>query len=961
MQAKALAVLRLLLDEDDPHRRAELIETHCADDPNLRAEVDALLVAAEADEPALDQPVWLHEDRTNEHDELLGQVLGPFTVVEIIGRGGMGTVYRAEREVDGGRQQVAIKVIRRGLDSDDILARFLRERRILAALSHPNLTRLIDGGRTPDGRPWLALDYVDGEPITTWCDRHQLHPRERIVLLLQVADAVQHAHERLVVHRDIKPGNVLVDVDGQVRLLDFGIAKLVDNDDEDLHTRPLTGQAAVPLTPEYAAPEQILGGTISASTDVYALGVLLYQLLSGRLPRTFRGRDWLSIQQELRDLVPPRLAHAITGAPKDDGRERAPETLRLQQRSISLGGYRRLVRGDLDRILAKALADEPERRYASVQAFADDLRRFLAGEPVAVVGTGWRYRARKFIVRNRLGVTLTTLSVLLLLGGLAGFAWQAAQTRAEAERALAESARATAIKNFLGDLLTSANPLVNPGQTPTVRQLMDAAARRVDSEFADRPDLAAELLGLIGTSYRHLGEMPLAEQTLEAAMHLVERNHLDAGLRASIQGEFMRVLIGRSDLDAAVELADQALRELPDEPRLRQQRSAILNHKATASRLLGLGEQALQAQREAIDQACAMPGAEQMCLGSQIELKYFLEMVDDYDQALVAAESAWRTAEAMYPGQAHPLRLNAIWSYGDMLSSQRQSERAIALLESGVELAREIYGEENFRYARALDMLAVAHNDIGNLPQALDLTEQAFAIGSRAVPQNPLTAFWLQRIVDILLHLHQPERAAEALTRRWPELPEQLPRPTPDMFDILRLRLRLQLGNEEAETLGETSDALVERLEASASPLIERAIATAFDQRMRANDPDGAHAYLAQLRQRADEQAGSDTSFALAARLRTELATARLALVERRFDDTENALSVADELLLTLAMPENPWQAERWLLAADLACLRGDHAASREAYRSVFVYWNRHLGDRYQPPSDDAEIAACRG
>lgn len=515
---RALQLLRELLLIDDPAQRRGELERRCADEPGLRTQVEALL-AADADaerDQRFETPLRITDatdvDRPDP-DELIDQCIGPFRVIEEIGRGGMGTVYRAERDQAEFRQLVAIKILRRGLDSDDILARFLRERRILAALSHPNLTHLIDGGRTSDGRPWLAMDFVQGAPITDWCDQRRLDPRARIALLLEVADAVQHAHERLVVHRDLKPGNVLVDDAGHVHLLDFGIAKLIAGDDED-NDATRHGEQGRPglFTPEYAAPEQLLGGPITAATDVYALAVMGYELLTGRLPYRFEHRDWRSIQTQVLDTTPSRLANAITEPGDDD--EPSPE-LRLRQRAITLPAYRRLVRGDLERILSKALATEPERRYASVQAFAIDLRRFLAGKPVTVAGTGWRYRTGKFIARNRTGVALAALSAALLVSGVSGIVWQWRQAQEQAVLARAEAHRANAVRDYLSLMFREAR---GDGRDPaqvTAREVLERSAGRIEQEFATDPAMRQNVLATMAELYIHLHDYQGARPLLE--------------------------------------------------------------------------------------------------------------------------------------------------------------------------------------------------------------------------------------------------------------------------------------------------------------------------------------------------------------------------------------------------------------------------------------------------------------
>ncbi|MEO6344357.1 MAG: serine/threonine-protein kinase, partial [Dokdonella sp.] len=427
---EALRILRDALDTD-PGERDSYVSMRCGEDSALRERVDALLRGIGAEDM---ESISAHEHEeassptgSNGGDSLAGHLLGPFRVVERIGRGGMGVVYRGTREGADFDQQVAIKLIRRGFDFDDIRARFLRERRILARLSHPNLARFIDGGIAEDGRPWFALEFVRGESITRWCDAQRLSVRDRVRLFLDVCAAVQYAHTGLVVHRDLKPANVLVDESGTVRLLDFGVAGLLagETDDEDA---PSTISERHAMTPEYAAPEQFLGGVVGIPADVYALGVLSYELVAGVLPYALDRSDLDAVTRTVIATPPQPLASAVSRA----GSPPLPTVeTRLAARKIGLQAYRRLVRGDLTRILDKALAKEPERRYATVQAFADDLARWLEGAPVRVTGNRLGYRLAKFVQRNRLAVALASFALLLLMAGIGGVLWKSREALRE--------------------------------------------------------------------------------------------------------------------------------------------------------------------------------------------------------------------------------------------------------------------------------------------------------------------------------------------------------------------------------------------------------------------------------------------------------------------------------------------------------------------------------------------------
>src|SRR5262245_39139783 len=351
--------------------RAALIAARCEGDEELRREVESLAAAAEGwtfiDRPASGDPAPVYEEDRPPH---AGDRLGAYELLSELGSGGMGMVYLARRADDEFQKRVAIKLIRPGMASDFALQRFRSERQIAASLEHPNIARLLDGGATPDGKPYFVLEHVDGEPLTEYCDRRSLPIPERLRLFLEVCMPVMYAHQNLVVHRDIKPRNILVTPEGEPKLLDFGIAKLLDPEANEGAGE--TGTLFRMMTPDYASPEQIRGERITTASDVYALGVVLYELLAGKKPYAVTGN------------TPGELLRVVC--------ERDPE-------KPSVTANRRELRGDLDAIVGKAMRKEPERRYASVAAFADDIRNHMAGRPVLARRGTFVYRAGKFARR----------------------------------------------------------------------------------------------------------------------------------------------------------------------------------------------------------------------------------------------------------------------------------------------------------------------------------------------------------------------------------------------------------------------------------------------------------------------------------------------------------------------------------------------------------------------------------
>jgi eukaryotic-like serine/threonine-protein kinase len=412
--------------------------------------------------------------------------LGAYRLVERVSRGGMGDVYRAERNDNMHDAPVAIKLLRAHLDADTLERRFDRERRILARLNHPNIAHLIDGGSTEHGLPYLVMEWVDGQVLTQYASQHSLSLEARLELFLTVCDAVATAHRNLIVHRDLKPGNILVTSEGQVKLLDFGISKLLLEGDEG--ELPLTRTDLLPMTPAYAAPEQILGDPVTTATDVYALGIVLYELLTGERPHR-------------------RDNHALTALAASVDTEsitRPSELVRNKAATVVQKRWSRQLCGDLDNIILNALKREPNRRYASAEALAEDLRRYLAGQPIKARPDSVRYRTGKFIGRHRLGLTATTLVILALLVGLGTALWQAKLARDQADNALRT-------KEFVVSLLADASPSRSAqGAELKAVELLQQSVRRVDAELAHTPELQAELRMVMAQALLSMGDLDTA-------------------------------------------------------------------------------------------------------------------------------------------------------------------------------------------------------------------------------------------------------------------------------------------------------------------------------------------------------------------------------------------------------------------------------------------------------------------
>jgi tRNA A-37 threonylcarbamoyl transferase component Bud32/tetratricopeptide (TPR) repeat protein len=495
------------LEEGSIESRAALVTQRCAGDPLLLREVESLLEQTTGlfEECAEDVAIPLRRDLTTLDP---GRRIGAYAIVREIGRGGMGAVYLAQRADGAFEKKVAIKVLKRGLDTDEILRRFLAERQILARLDHPSIVRLIDGGTTDDGLPYLAMDYVEGLPITQFAREHQLSVQERLKLFRAVCSAVTYAHQNLIVHRDLKPSNILITKEGEVRLLDFGIAKLLEPEAE---AYAVTMTMLRVMTPEYASPEQVKGGPVTTVSDVYSLGVIFYELLTEERPYRLKHRTPDEISKAICEQEPERPSTTVA---KGDG------SSKLQVPSS------KLLRGDLDNIVLRALRKEPERRYASVDQLSDDIRRHLEGLPIQACKDTFAYRSGKFIQRHKIGVAAAAMIVAVLVGGIIATTWE--WRAAKAERAKAEVRFEILRKSSRTMISEIHGALQNLSGTLEARKLLlQRATEQLDAlsaEASDAPRLQLDL-AIAYKTIGYLPDQPVTERTklLQKSIDLSEK------------------------------------------------------------------------------------------------------------------------------------------------------------------------------------------------------------------------------------------------------------------------------------------------------------------------------------------------------------------------------------------------------------------------------------------------------
>lgn len=826
-----------------PDGWAAFIAERCADEPAIGESVLRLL------EATLETGSFLEPTNGPVSGPLLGEVadaleresavasqsvVPKYRLLREIGRGGIGTVYLAEREEEDFGQRVALKLLRRGLDTDDIVRRFMAERRILGSLSHPGIATLIDGGATEDGRPFLVMEYVEGEPITTYCDRHRLGIRERLWLFTEVAAAVQYAHRNLVIHRDLKPTNILVTAEGSIKLLDFGIAKLLSPDPDD-GSGPHTRTGVRPMTPRFASPEQVSGAPITTATDVYQLGVLLYLLLTGRHPHESELASPATLERALLESDPVRPSLAVEKAPAELARLRGSEPKRL----------RRALRGDLDVIVLTALRKEPERRYASADAMVEDIERYLRGLPIRARPDTFGYRARSFVRRQPMLVAL----VALALASAGGYIWtltnHARHLEAERNRARLEAAKAEQVRDFLVDLFRVADPSETRGHTVTAREILDAGAQRIRTELHDQPALKAELLTTMATVYLGTSLHGRARPLIEEALELREAAEPRDPSAIALNLHQLANAVARTDRREAIELFERALEaaEHAHGPEAPQVAAVLRNYALNLDpadperwRLFGRAHMILRDGGDDVREELAT-----LLAASAYEAP------DSLFDGIARLREALEIRRALH-GEEHPL---VATSLSDLALALEPSdpEAAEAMMRRALEIHRNAAGEAHTTTLTLANNLAGLLRDRGELDEAASLYREVLRIRRAEFAGEPvLIAYPAYGLGQILLAQGRPDEA-EPLLR---EVAETFP-----VGDLRGELARAALGRAlirlqhytEAETVllaaldsaaGDTAEA--DRVALLLEPLAElyEAWDRAAEARNRTTDPDSS-------------------------------------------------------------------------------------------------------------------------
>ncbi len=756
----------------DPSERARIVAERCGNRPELRAEVESLLASYDGDDSFLSVPAVDLGRRVGA--AFAEMTVGPFRLIEKIGAGGMGVVYLADRAHGEFTQRVAVKLIDEPVGNAGALRRFRAERQILAVLSHPHIVTLLDGGVTEDGQPYLAMEYIVGAPITRYCRERSLSIEDRLRLFQQVCAAVQYAHQHGVVHSDLKPGNILVTSDGIPKILDFGVAKLLDKSGK-VPDVTATGLLR-PLTPNYASPEQLRGLAITTASDIYALGVLMYELLTETRPYDAAGKPLDEILRIVVEEEPPRPSTAIGSL--DSG-------TRLD---------RRRMKGDLDSIVLKAMSKEPGRRYASAQELSEDITRHLTGRPVVAREPSFGYVARRLAARHKAAFLSASVSLVVIVVALVLAIRQAQVATMERDRARIETAKATQVAAFLRTLFSAAYPRNHVGGAkPSVQDLLDRGAARVDQELGGQPDVQASMLALFSSVYSEMGlysqALPLGERSLALREQLFGPEHRDVAESLFILGRMKRL---QTEPDAAQPLLERAvtIRERvlgPEDPLLAE----VLSELGNVLWYRGRYEEA----RVHLERAVAI---EEKAGGPQ--LARWLTGLSNLDWAVGDFESAQLRLERALEigirteGRAGYLVSVTILNLGTLMREQEDFARAKSLLEQALEIAEELYGTEHQAMVFNWGELGELYLAMGDHARAREFLNRSIAVGERILGREHLgLAPPLTYLGRLLLAEGRPREALPLFERALRLREKSLDRDIAEnLVEIARVRVLLE-------------------------------------------------------------------------------------------------------------------------------------------------------------------------
>ncbi len=734
----------------DTELRTELLELLACDNGGARTGPLTLALGAALDTTTRDR-----------RKALVGRVVGNYKLVSVLGHGGTGTVYLGERADRQYSAQVAVKIVDSGTMQGELGLRFRAERQILASLNHANIARLLDAGETEEGSPYLVMEYVHGEPLDRYCDRLQLGLRERLQLFLDICSAVQYAHQNLVVHRDLKPANILVTSEGAPKLLDFGIAKLLDAG-EAAAAMALTRMNDRLLTPEYASPEQILGRQVTTASDVYALGVVLYELLTGLRPYVVpASASQLELERSICITDPLKPGAAVKRARESGPLEGQSEMLAVAAaRKLTPEKLQKRLIGDIDAIVMRALRKEPQHRYNSIEQLASDVRRFLTREPVQARQGNWLYYSQRFIRRHAFGVTAGAAFVVFIIAFAIAMSVQT--RRVAAERDTAET-----VSKFMQDIFDASQPQTSLGRQISVREVLDTAGRKIRGDLTQQPEVRATLLEAIGRAYRRLNQHATAVPYFEDALRLRQQLPDPDGTKtASVLIELAISLRTLDDLPQADKVLKRALAISKEHQTEKSATYAkLLLNIGRVQLLAGNLKEARASFEKSIALGRELGGAMNPEVASALrELSSVFMWNDD----LPAAERSIREALVIFnatrpPG--HPDLILGEHRLGEVLMLEGRTDEAAPLFESSLVAQGQLYGNSSVQVADVLESLARIRRAQGQLQEAEGLGRRALQTRQSALGHEDTTTGFLRSSLAVVLTKRGKYEEAEKFLR----------------------------------------------------------------------------------------------------------------------------------------------------------------------------------------------------
>jgi eukaryotic-like serine/threonine-protein kinase len=714
--------------EKNLNDRKAYLDTECAGDPSIRSEVDSLLLAHRSTTKFLETQIIntdFFSESDAESDPLLGKEFRSYKIEKRIGSGGMASVYLASRIDKEFEKKVAIKFIKRGMDTDEIIKRFKTERNALANLDHPNIGMILDGGTTDDGLPYFIMEYIDGKPIDEFCADKKLSIKERLILFRKVCEAVQYAHQNLIVHRDLKPSNILVNEDGHPKLLDFGIAKILSSDDSKEETK-LTKIGTRIMTLEYASPEQVKGAKITTASDIYSLGVMLYELLTGCRPYKFKDRPPNEAEKIITSEHPVKPSSAVKYFNSENEND---EELRIsfdpknwkEENSSRLSKH---LAGDLDNIILMALRKEPERRYSSVSQFSEDIKRYLKALPVHAHKDSIGYRTTKFIRRHKIAVASSAVIFILLITSIILVAWQANVAANERDKALLEAEKAEQINIFLNEMLSAVDP-EKYGKDVKVSEVLDEASKKISTDLRPYPEIEADVRTTIGITYQNLGLYEEGKVHLQRAYDIRDSLFGPAHYKTAYSLKNLALLLHYQWDDNAREYYEKSIRLLrQNAPYPDKALAEALNDYGTLLTELYEFEEAEKIQRESLKMYMDLYGHRSKDVAAGLNnLGLTLHSIGNLDSAEKYYRESGEINKFIHGEESLPVSYN-LNNLAFVFNERGNGIAAESLFTAAYEIRKNSLGEDhpatiNTKYNRAAQRF-----QLGRLSEAeIDLTD----------------------------------------------------------------------------------------------------------------------------------------------------------------------------------------------------------------------------------------------